>query len=117
RDGVVELRAEERRPAPVPRERREGLEDGDVAAGLAEARLEPPDRDDDRRRHAVGVADTVQQLAMLFGELARTTNSLGRHAALQILLERERHLRLAAIALDHTGQGREAAERLGDQLV
>ena len=61
---VEQLAAEERRAARIPRERRERRDGRAHAAEAAEVRLHAPDGDDDPRRHAVALADLVEQLAL-----------------------------------------------------
>ena len=101
------------------RERRERAKRRLLALVDAEIGLQPPDRDDDRTRHAELLLDPLQQPAVLDHHVARLGQAAvdsRRSELLEALLERL----LAAVERQHLRIGRKPGERgrglLGDAL-
>src|SRR3569623_1028614 len=91
--------------AAIMRQRRERAEHRPLAhVALAEIRLQPPDRDDDLRRHAETLFDPRQQRSVLLHHEAAALDALGTDAGRDILLEGlVEGVALAAIELQHGG--------------
>src|SRR6185437_2161997 len=80
-----QLALEKLRAAAVMRERGERLDDGALAhVGRAEIRLEPPDREDDLRRHAALLLDPPQERALALQALLRAGDAAGGDARAHI---------------------------------
>jgi len=72
-----------------------------VAHDLAETALKAPDGDQGFAIDAVACLDAVQGCGVLVQQALSAADPLGRNRAFQILPDRARELRLAAIGFDH----------------
>ena len=96
--------AEERRPAAVPGQRREGGNDAVVAGAAPEIGLDAPQGDDEARLHAVGRGDGVEQRAVAREALPRCFDPAVGHDEVEIFPRGHAAFGLASVEFDHPRQ-------------
>lgn len=113
-----QLALEQLRAAAVMRERGQRLDDGALAhVGDAEIRLQPPDREDDLRRHAGLPLDRAQKRPVALQPLLRAGDSALGDARPRIILEAlAKRAALAVVEIDDLAIERHAGEGLIDDV-
>ncbi len=95
-----QLRTEQMRPAAIERQRRQRAQRGQVSNIAAEIGLQPPERDDRRRRHAILVLDALEGGGELLDALGALVEAIFRDHAVGEFQKRLREHALAAVLRD-----------------
>ena len=98
---VEELAAKERRASGVPGESGKRRDGRTHAAEAAEVGLDAPDRDDRLRRHAILLANLVEQRTVADSHLPSRSDDPRRQTARDVRFQRQHGLGLGAVALDY----------------